>query len=56
MEEMADTLGLEVVVTLLFLRESFLLFHSYPVWAQLDVLCGKYLNQFLHLWVNLKMC
>ena len=55
MEEMADTFGLEVVVTLLLLRESFLLFHSYPAWAQLDVLHGKYVNQILHLWVNLKM-
>lgn len=52
MEEMADAPGLEVVVTLLFLRESFLVFHSYPAWAQLDGLHGKCVNQILHLWVN----
>lgn len=55
MEEMADALGLEVVVTLLFLRESFLMFHSYPAWAQLDGLHGKCVNQILHLWMNPNM-
>lgn len=54
MEEMADTLGLEVMVTLLFLKEPFLLFHCYTVWAQLRVLHGKYVNQILHS-LNLKM-
>lgn len=56
MVEMADAPGLEVVGTLLFLRDSFVLLHSYPAWAQLDVPRGKYDNQILHLWVNLRMC
>lgn len=54
MEGMADAFGLEVMVTLLFLKEPFLLFHSYPVWAQLRVLRGKYVNQILRS-LNLKM-
>jgi len=52
---MAAARGLEVVMTLLLLRESFLLFHSCSAWAQVDALCGKCVNQILHLWVKRKM-
>lgn len=56
MVETAGTPGLDMLGTLLFLRDSFLLLHSYPAWALLDVLHGKYVNEILCLWVNLKMC
>lgn len=55
MVETAGTPGLDMLGTLLFLRDSFLLLHSCPAWALLDVLHGEYVNEILRLWVNLKM-